>query len=79
MFETHNTTTTNSITLFKKLTMKRYILPSLIALMFLSACGNSKKEGDAALNDKKAKLEKLKAENDQNTQEIAKLQEEIST
>lgn len=58
--------------------MKQYILPSLIAVLFLSACGNSKKEGDAALNDKKAKLEKLKSESDKNTQEMLKLQEEIS-
>ena len=58
--------------------MKQYILPSLIAILFLSACGNSKKEGDAALNDKKAKLEKLKSESDKNSQEMLKLQEEIS-
>ncbi len=58
--------------------MKQYILPSLIAVLFLSACGNSKKEGDASLNDKKAKLEKLKSESDKNTQEMLKLQEEIS-
>jgi len=58
--------------------MKQYILPSLIAVLFLSACGNSKKEGDAALNDKKAKLEKLKSESDKNSQEMLKLQEEIS-
>ena len=58
--------------------MKQYILPSLIAVLFLSACGNSKKEGDASLNDKKAKLEKLKTESDKNTQEMLKLQEEIS-
>lgn len=58
--------------------MKQYILPSLIAVLFLSACGNSKKEGDAALNDKKAQLEKLKAKSDKNTLEMVKLQEEIS-
>ncbi len=58
--------------------MKQYILPSLIAVLFLSACGNSKKEGDASLNDKKTKLEKLKSESDKNTQEMLKLQEEIS-
>ena len=44
----------------------------------LASCSNSKKEGDAALNDKKTKLEKLKAENDKSSQEMAKLQEEIN-
>ncbi len=58
--------------------MKQYILPSLIAILFLSACGNSKKEENAALNDKKAKLEKLKSENDKKTQEIVKLEGEIA-
>ena len=58
--------------------MKQYILPSLIAIIFLSACGNSKKEGNALLNDKKAALEKLKSENDERTQEMLKLQAEIS-
>ncbi|MCP9750410.1 efflux RND transporter periplasmic adaptor subunit [Ferruginibacter sp. HRS2-29] len=42
------------------------------------SCGGSKKEGNAALNDKKAKLAKLKANKEKDDQEILKLQEEIS-
>ncbi|MBC7866843.1 MAG: biotin/lipoyl-binding protein, partial [Gloeobacteraceae cyanobacterium ES-bin-316] len=58
--------------------MKQYILPSLLSLVFLYSCGNSKKEGDATLNDKRTQLEKLKSEKDKKDQEILKLQEELS-
>jgi RND family efflux transporter MFP subunit len=58
--------------------MKQYILPSFIALIFLSSCSDSKKDGDASLNDKKTKLEKLKKESEQHNQEIVKLQDELS-
>jgi membrane fusion protein, multidrug efflux system len=58
--------------------MKKYILPSFIALLFLQSCSNSKKESNADLNDKKAKLEKLKSDKDKQDQEIVKLQEELS-
>jgi membrane fusion protein (multidrug efflux system) len=51
----------------------------ITAAFILASCGgNSKKEGDAALNDKKTQLEKLKGEKDKNEAEIAKLQEELS-
>ena len=40
--------------------MKKYIIPALAILVILSSCGESKKEGNAVLNDKKAALEKLK-------------------
>jgi membrane fusion protein, multidrug efflux system len=41
-------------------------------------CGDSKKQRDAALNDKKEQLEKLKAEQEKNSKEIEKLQAELS-
>lgn len=57
--------------------MKQYILPSLAALVILYSCSDSKKEGNAAINDKKAQLEKLKKENEKNSAEMAKLQAEL--
>jgi len=48
------------------------------AVIMASCGGGSKKEGDAALNDKKAQLEKLKGEKDKNDAQIAKLQDELS-
>jgi membrane fusion protein, multidrug efflux system len=50
----------------------------MVAACILASCGNSKKEGDAALNDKKAKLEKLKAEKSKSDAEIRKLEEELA-
>jgi len=59
--------------------MKRITKLSLMAalLMLAASCGNSKKEGDAALNDKKAALEKLKSDKTKTEAEIKKLQEEL--
>jgi membrane fusion protein, multidrug efflux system len=57
--------------------MKRYFLILTIATVFLYACGNSAKESNASLNDKKAQLEKLKQTKDKTDQEILKLQEEL--
>ncbi len=51
--------------------MKQYLIVGAAALVFLTSCGDSKKEGNAALNDKKATVEKLK-------REIAALETEIS-
>lgn len=60
--------------------MKRiaYIFIATSISFAVASCGNSKKEGDASLNDKKAKLEKLKAQNEKDGLEIKKLQDEIS-
>lgn len=58
--------------------MKKYIIPALATLFILSACGESKKEGNAALNDKKAALEKLKKEKSLQDEQIKKLEGEIS-
>ena len=43
-----------------------------------TACNNSKKEGDAALNDKRSRLEKLKKEKSAKDKEILDLQAELS-
>ncbi len=58
--------------------MKQYILPSLIALFVLAACSRSVKNDNALLNDKKAKLEKLKNEKSKTDAEIQQLQAEIA-
>lgn len=58
--------------------MKKYILPALVSIAILSSCGDSKKEGNAALNDKKAELAKLKNEKNAQDEKIQKLEGEIS-
>jgi membrane fusion protein (multidrug efflux system) len=51
---------------------------ALTILLFAASCNNSKKDGDAAINDKKAQLEKLKGEKVKNDEKISKLQEELN-
>lgn len=48
-----------------------------LAMFIMAACGNSKKEGSALINDKKAAIEKLKSQNAKNDEEIQKLQAEL--
>jgi membrane fusion protein, multidrug efflux system len=50
----------------------------ITAAIILASCGGSKKEGDAALNDKKAALEKLKADKTKTDAEIKKLQDDLA-
>ena len=57
---------------------KNLIIITLAAAVFASACGGSKKEGDANLNEKRTQLQKLKSEKDQKDAEIIKLQDELS-
>jgi RND family efflux transporter MFP subunit len=57
--------------------MKQYLIISAAALVFLSSCSDSKKDSNAALNDKKVALEKLKAENTKIDEKIATLEKEI--
>ena len=57
--------------------MKQYLIPTLLSVLIFTSCGDSKKDGQAAINDKKAALEKLKSEKEKNDQEIAKLQAEL--
>jgi membrane fusion protein (multidrug efflux system) len=51
---------------------------ALTILLFAASCNNSKKDGDAAINDKKAELEKLKGEKVKSDEKISKLQEELN-
>ncbi len=53
------------------------IISIAIISVILTNCGSQKKEGDAAINDKKAALEKLKAERNKTDEEIRKLQDEL--
>ncbi len=50
--------------------MKQFIITGLAAIVILSSCGSSSKDNNAAINDKKATLEKLKGDQ-------AKLEEQI--
>lgn len=50
---------------------------AIFASALIAACGGSKKENAAGINDKKAALEKLKSEKAKNEAEIAKLQAEL--
>ena len=58
--------------------MKKIIAISAVAMVLLSACGDSKKDGNAVLNDKKAALEKLKGDKDKIDANITTLEKEIS-
>ena len=67
-----NTTTHNMQKIFL-----RFCFFVLLAVA-TTACNNSKKEGDAALNDKRSRLEKLKKEKSAKDKEILDLQAELS-
>lgn len=58
--------------------MKKYFLACLTGLVLLSSCGDSKKDGNANLNDKKAALEKLKSEKDKLDSKITSLETDIA-
>ena len=50
-----------------------------VMLFIAASCGNSAKDGNAAINDKKAEIEKLKTKKDKTDADIRKLQEELKT
>ena len=50
---------------------------ALFTMFLIASCGESKKDGSALINDKKAAIEKLKAERAKNDEEIKKLQAEL--
>ena len=51
----------------------------LAAMLFIAAsCGNSAKDNNAAINDKKAELEKLKGTKNKTEEDIRKLEEELA-
>ena len=49
-----------------------------VMLFIAASCGNSAKDGNAAINDKKTEIEKLKTKKDKTDAEIRKLQEELN-
>jgi RND family efflux transporter MFP subunit len=58
--------------------MKRNLLGMIVLVVFLAACGNSKKDKNAELNDKKAELVKLKEEQKSLNAKVSKLEVEIA-
>jgi membrane fusion protein, multidrug efflux system len=65
---------------YKTLFMRQivYVLMIASSVLLLSTCGSSRKEDNAALGDKKAKLEKIKKEKGDLDNEIKKLEAEIA-
>jgi membrane fusion protein, multidrug efflux system len=57
--------------------MKRNIAILLITVFFAASCGNSKKDAEGNLNDKKAELQKLRNEQKKISDQIAVLEAEI--
>jgi len=64
--------------LIKQTNMKLSVVIAASALLLLSACGNSTKDANANINDKKAALAKLKTAQTKNDDEIRKLQDELA-
>ena len=50
---------------------------AVLTMFFIASCGNSSKDGAATINDKKAAIEKLKADKTKTDEEIKKLQAEL--
>jgi membrane fusion protein, multidrug efflux system len=65
---------------YKTLFMRQivYVLMIASSVLLFSACGSSRKEDNAALGDKKARLEKIKKEKGDLDNEIKKLEQEIT-
>ncbi len=70
--------TNNVFKLINHTSMKQYLLISAAVLVILSSCGDSKKDGNAALNDKKVALEKLKSDKDKIDGKITSLETDIA-
>ena len=64
--------------LIKQTNMKLSVVIAASALLLLSACGNSTKDANANINDKKAALAKLKTAQTKNDDAIRKLQDELA-
>ncbi len=50
---------------------------AVLTMFLIASCGNSSKDGAAAINDKKTAIEKLKADKTKTDEEIKKLQAEL--
>ncbi len=62
----------------KLYTMQTNIYGLLMVALIATSCGNAKKDDNAALNDKRAQLEKLKTEQKSRSSDIVKLEAEIA-
>ena len=58
--------------------MKQYLITGLTAVIILSSCGSSTKETNAAINDKKAALEKLKGDKTKLDEQIKKTETDLN-
>lgn len=59
--------------------MKRNLIGLIVVAVLAASCGNTKKDAEGSLNDKKAELQKLKTEQKKLNEQIAKLETEIKT
>ena len=50
---------------------------AVLTMFLIASCGGSKKDGAAQVNDKKAAIEKLKADRTKTDEEIKRLQVEL--
>jgi membrane fusion protein (multidrug efflux system) len=58
--------------------MKQYFITAVAGLLLLSSCGDSKKDGNVELTDKKVALEKLKTDKDKIDSKITSLEKDIT-
>ncbi len=58
--------------------MKQYFITAVAGLLLLSSCGDSKKDGNVELTDKKMALEKLKTDKDKIDSKITSLEKDIA-
>jgi membrane fusion protein, multidrug efflux system len=58
--------------------MKQFLITGLAAAVLLSSCGSSNKDNNAAINDKKAVLEKLKGEQVKLEEQIKQIQTDLN-
>lgn len=58
--------------------MKQYLITGLAAIVILSSCGSSTKDKNAAINDKKAQLEKLKTDKEKLDEQIKNSEAELN-
>ena len=59
--------------------MKKYLIGAVLISFLAASCGSSKKDRAGDLNDKKARLQELKTEQEKITTEIISLEKEIGT
>ncbi|HJW15755.1 MAG TPA: efflux RND transporter periplasmic adaptor subunit [Flavisolibacter sp.] len=57
--------------------MKSKLIGFIVVAILAAACGNTKKDSEGSLNDKKAQLEKLKSDQKKISEDIAKLESDI--